>query len=226
MTQLKTQLLTASMSVSKYASEIQKMASDIEAGQGSLSPDQVKEILTGVNNNLMGLSSEIKKVAEGVPASGDDDMAEPETPQMGEDGKPKVANTPELGLEEGHEPKVDRKTAYGKSAGDPSGDKLREQVASLMAERDAMKKASMAKEYSSLFPLSMRKAKETEFLASTEPLHILTAKLEGAKTAVSSQKLASKGSNYLQTINPAKENIFTGVTSQRMAKGPADLTDI
>lgn len=226
MTQLKTQLLTASNSVSKYASEIQKMAADIDAGQGSLSPDQVKEILTGVNNNLMGLSSEIKKVAEGVPASGDS-MEEPEeSPEMGEDGKPRTAKTPELGLEEGHEPKIDRKTVSGKNAGDPSGDKLREQVASLIQERDAMKKASMAKEYASLFPLSMRKAKETEFLASAESLNVLTAKLDGAKAFSSSQKLASRGSNYLQTINPAQEKVFAGVTSQRMAKGPADLTDI
>lgn len=224
---LKSKLLSAKDSIGEYTKEIQKMAMDMGAnGGGTLGPDQVKEILIGVTNNLNAIQSKISEVAEGVPASdGNDNMGETMDNESTEDENSELTamgeNSNSTKKEFGLQSKGEKK---GSKTATSEGDKLREQVASLLAKDEMREREKLASEFSNLFPLSVRKAKFDEIIASKEPLQILQAKLEGAKATLVSTKIASK------KISSANTTIFheEGGVGQRSASmgNTADLTDI
>lgn len=222
-------LLSAKQSVSRVATEIQKMAQDMDSnGGGTLGPDQVKEILSGVSENLNQVISTIQDVAENVPASEgqtddegmDDESEDDSTMTAGEIDLTKK----EMGLQSKYEKTSKNKTATEDLA------KLREEVAKLKEAAELKAKEEIATQIASKYPLSQRQAKFDEIMKSKDSIDILKAKLAGMNEISTSTKLASSRKD-LNGINPIKATIFNeGGSAQRQASMGmthfADLTDI
>jgi len=209
---LKTKLLSAKDVISKYASEIQKLAQDMDMnGGGTLGPDQVKEILQGVSENLGMVQNKIQEVAEGVPAT-EGEPEEPENPEAPE---------PDEMIAAGDKGEKGSKKAVSET------DKLREEVASLKERFAKEDKEKLANDFASYFPLSQRQAKYNEIMQSKDSLQILQAKLDGIKS-INQTRIASRRDNIVHS--PEKTTIFKeeGGAGQRSASmgTQADLTDI
>lgn len=192
----KTQLLAVNEGITKFASEVKSLVADMEGmGSGSLGPDQVKEILSGVTNNLNAISQKIKEVAEGVPASeGSGDGGEGNAEDGIGDGDSHQESAAGAGLQDPYE-KIAPKTGVpkGKTATN-NGDQMRELVAkeveAIIATKEA--KDKIANEMANLVPPHMREATYNEVIKSDKPINILQATLEGMKlstrTKVASQR--------------------------------------
>lgn len=201
----KNQLLAVNEGITKFASEVKSLVADMDGmGSGSLGPDQVKEILMGVTNNLNAIQQKIQEVAEGVPASegsGDGEKGNAED-GIGGDGESNQENAAGGGLEDPYQ-KIAPKTPVpkGKNATN-NGDQMKELVATevknIMAQKEA--KENIANEMAALVPPHMRQATYDEVMKSDKPIAILSATLEGMKLSTRT-KVASARNLKFNTKN-------------------------
>lgn len=225
----KNQLLAVVSGIEKFNAEVKSLVADMDGmGTGSLGPDQVKEILSGVGNNLQAIMQKINQVAQRVPAgdggegdgSGDGGMGE------GNESMQESATESDVGLEKGYEKPAPRETISDKQPKAPNsskaaaqtGDKLRDMVASEVNQIIATKEAKekIAIEAASLVPMHMRQAKYDEFINSTEDIKILSARLDGMKSFVQSKTASQRK----LVLNPKKYPLFAAEIGQREASSP------
>lgn len=245
MTTLRQYLVATNNEMKNAVSEIQKMAADIGDGHGTLGPDQVKEILTGVANHMNTSYEGIKKALDGIPSSqstGDESNPDDEDNTMiaNEDGTDKNPPKGDYGLESEFEPTkfTGAKNGKGdkmKKADGQTDKKLLEEVASLksavatiMEDRNALMKEKIATEFSNLFPPAVRKAKFDEMMGRKDDIKILQASLDTAKSLLGQQKLAS--SRDITRLNPENFPVFketmTRVASMGDTGSGVDLVEV
>lgn len=221
-TSLKQALFATKTELSKVASEIQKMAADIGEGKGTLGPDQVKEILTGVNQYMSKANELVGKAIEGIPSS--QSTEDEDNPDSEDDTMIASDDTKDsYGLEDKFEPK----TFKSKKAGDNVPDKkLLENVASLTAtvnelltEKTQAQKEKIATEFSNYWPPAMRKAKFDEIMKSNEDIKTLSARLDTLKSVTQTKTASSR-----DLKSPEQFPVF-GQTLQRSASMPTEATE-
>lgn len=238
MTTLRQYLLATSGEISKAGSEIQKMAADIGTGHGTLGPDQVKEILDGVAQHMTTAGDGLKKAIDGIPVSqsqGDETNPDEEDNTMiaNEQGTDKNPPKGDYGLESEFEPSKFTGAKNGKGdkmkKADDANKKLLEEVASLksavatmMDDRNSLMKEKIATEYANLFPPAMRKAKFDEMIGRKDPINILQASLDTAKSLLGNQKVASSRGSAL---NPADYPVFKDTMVKVASMGNLDTNE-
>lgn len=164
--------------------------------EGSMGPDDAKEISEEISQLSSQITEAAMSIAEGVPSSEGGGMES----GMGGEEKPNP-----MGEKSEASPMATPPTEGGEE--EEKKDKM--QIASMQKTIDGMvqkeAKVKLSQDYARIFPESMQVAKAQEFMARTDSISILTAKVEEAKSILSEQsqqtmKLAQYGNSKYDII--------------------------
>lgn len=160
---------------------------------GVLGPEEVKEIAEETIAVISDAAQMIENIADGVPAV---ETSSPLSDDRGV-GDSGIGGGDDTG-DDG-----DKKPIVATDDEDEEKKLMRSEIASLKKQMDDIKLASakekLASEYASLWPLKQAKAKHASFMKTTGSLEILQAKLDEAKSIMSS-------SNVKQASMPRSDN--------------------